>query len=106
MAIEPPEQRAPHHLRRLSAPPVHVEPTTERVSGAHVGVHRAGDARHVWRLRDVVALLPGPDEHVVRQVADDLVRHPLGAREATAQERLGAQALGLLLSGPFKENHI
>mmetsp|Transcript_27661 Transcript_27661/g.83427 ORF Transcript_27661/g.83427 Transcript_27661/m.83427 type:complete len:290 (-) Transcript_27661:1239-2108(-) len=82
--VQLPQQRFRHHLGG-NALLVHRKRSTRRIARANVAVHRVGDPGHVRRLRQVVARPAGPDEDVVGQVADDVVRLFLRVRQAAPQ---------------------
>eukprot|EP00408_Alexandrium_pacificum_P048247 CAMPEP_0171246748 /NCGR_PEP_ID=MMETSP0790-20130122/48120_1 /TAXON_ID=2925 /ORGANISM="Alexandrium catenella, Strain OF101" /LENGTH=275 /DNA_ID=CAMNT_0011714097 /DNA_START=168 /DNA_END=992 /DNA_ORIENTATION=+ len=86
VAVQLPEERLRHHLRRVALL-VHAKVAARGVARAEVGVDGVGYARHVGRLRQVVPASPSPDQDVVCEVPDKVVRLPLRAREAAAQRR-------------------
>mmetsp|Transcript_142040 Transcript_142040/g.441672 ORF Transcript_142040/g.441672 Transcript_142040/m.441672 type:complete len:231 (+) Transcript_142040:517-1209(+) len=79
-------QQGPRHHRGRRVVRVEAELVALRVVvPAVLREDGVADAGQVRRLGQVVATAAGPDEHVVRQVSDDVPRALLGARQRPAE---------------------
>mmetsp|Transcript_21668 Transcript_21668/g.58326 ORF Transcript_21668/g.58326 Transcript_21668/m.58326 type:complete len:386 (-) Transcript_21668:594-1751(-) len=84
VGVELEEQRVGHHWRGCASA-VKAKHAARWIPGADVVIHRVANARHVWRLREVIAASTRPHEHVVSEVAHDPVRVLLWRGEAAPE---------------------
>mmetsp|Transcript_43359 Transcript_43359/g.94218 ORF Transcript_43359/g.94218 Transcript_43359/m.94218 type:complete len:266 (-) Transcript_43359:435-1232(-) len=81
-----PKQGTLHHLRRLARLAIQVELCAQGISRAHVVINGCGNSRHMRRLRDIIAVVSRPNQHVVGQMSNHFVGLFLRPCEALAQQ--------------------